>query len=768
MSVVVVGLEHGTTPLELLERVTVGDAELPKFLGVLRDRANLEESVLLSTCLRTEVYAVVDRFHEAVAEVQELLAQRAGVPVADLAETLSIRFDDDVPAHIFSVAAGLESAVVGETEVLGQVRRAAERAAEERSSGPVLGALFGHAVKTGRRVRTETAIARGTTSFSHTAVELASERVPGGLGGRRVTIVGAGEMGRGLLGALRAMTGAQAPARLSVLNRTEGRARSLIEGSPPPPPGGCGVVDFLALAAAGPVLAHSDVVLCAVRSAGPVLGPAELCPDGDRPDRPVVVVDLGMPRNVDPTAGSRAGVTLLDMDDLRSSVGRAVAGRAGEVEPRRRHRGRGGGPVPRQPARPRGRPGGVGAADPSRVGPGGRGDAPAWAVRRAVRRGVGAGRRSDSGRPGQGAARAHGAAEGDRRHAPGRPPGGGVAHPLRSLRAVPDPPSSPPPGVLRLATRGSELARRQSSLVAESLRRAWPGRAVELVVVSTRGDRLADVPLDQIGGQGIFVKEVQAAVLAGRADVAVHSAKDLPPRPAPGLVVAAVPRREDPRDALVGATLAGLAPGAVVATGSARRRAQLANLRPDLTFVALRGNMARRLDRAGDGTVEAVVVAVAALHRLGWRERLSDVLDPVLMLPQVGQGALALECRADDRDTARALTALDHAPSHRALRAEQALLAALGGSCSVPVAGWAEPAAAAGGSESNDGATRGGGRLRLHGMVASGDGRVLVRDRCEGDDPAVLGAELAEVLLGGAGGRSVVDWSLPASAGGVP
>ncbi len=300
---------------------------------------------------------------------------------------------------------------------------------------------------------------------------------------------------------------------------------------------------------------------------------------------------------------------------------------------------------------------------------------------------------------------------------------------------------------LRLATRRSTLARRQAALVAEELHRVRPDVETEVVVVSTLGDRLADVPLDRIGGQGVFVKEVQAAVLDGRAEVAVHSAKDLPPLPAAGLVVSAVPERGDARDALVGSTLSELGPGALVATGSARRRAQLAHLRPDLTFVELRGNMAARVGRAGDGTADAVVVAVAALQRLGWSERLSDRLAPTVMLPQVGQGALALECRSDDDATAAVLAAIDHAPSHRALRAERAFLAAMGGSCAVPVAGWAEPGVGSQG-------------LRLHGLVATGDGRVLVRTHQQGDDPRSLGVAVAEADLGEGGGRSVVDWAL--------
>ncbi len=279
--------------------------------------------------------------------------------------------------------------------------------------------------------------------------------------------------------------------------------------------------------------------------------------------------------------------------------------------------------------------------------------------------------------------------------------------------------------------------------MTELLQRVMPGRTVELLVVQTEGDRRADEPLDRIGGQGVFVKEVQQAVLDGRADVAVHSAKDLAPLTLPGLCLGAVPPRADPRDALVGSTLDGLPTGATVATGSARRRAQLANARPDLRFADLRGNMESRVSRAGDGSADAVVVAVAAFDRLGWRDRLSEVLAPTVCLPQVGQGALALECREDDAACRAALAAVDDHQAHRTLLAERSFLAALGASCSAPVGAWAEVV--------------GGGSLRLHAMVASGDGRVLVRAALTGDDAEALGREVARHLMEDCGGSAVLE-----------
>ena len=293
---------------------------------------------------------------------------------------------------------------------------------------------------------------------------------------------------------------------------------------------------------------------------------------------------------------------------------------------------------------------------------------------------------------------------------------------------------------LRAATRGSALARWQTDHVTALL-----GGHVEAVIVQTEGDRRQDVPIEAIGGRGVFVKEVQAAVLDGRADFAVHSAKDLPSSPElqpEGLVIACVPERGDPRDALVGSTLDGLAAGATVATGSVRRRVQLANLRPDLRFTGLRGNIDTRLSKLGDG-IDAVVVAAAALQRLERPEAATaDVLAPDVMVPQVAQGALAIECRAGDERVLEALRAIEHAPSRRAVEAERAFLAELGGGCDLPVGAHA---------------TVHGDGLVLTGLIASHDGATVLRRTVRGDDPGALGKELARELLDGAGGRGLLD-----------
>lgn len=237
---------------------------------------------------------------------------------------------------------------------------------------------------------------------------------------------------------------------------------------------------------------------------------------------------------------------------------------------------------------------------------------------------------------------------------------------------------------VRIATRSSPQARAQTEHVASLLAAASPGLEVEFVFVDTQGDLNATTPLHQMGGQGVFVKEVQRAVLDGRADIAVHSAKDLPSIGAEGLTIAAIGERRTPNDAMVGAGLEDLAPGATVATGSVRRRAQLRRLRPDLEFIDLRGNIQTRLSKIPEGG--AIVMAVAALEILGMTERIAEMLDVSVAVPMVGQGSVAVECRSDDPDTIELVGRIDHHVSRRAVEAERAFLAELGAGCSLPVA----------------------------------------------------------------------------------
>ncbi|MCS6977538.1 MAG: hydroxymethylbilane synthase [Gemmatales bacterium] len=290
---------------------------------------------------------------------------------------------------------------------------------------------------------------------------------------------------------------------------------------------------------------------------------------------------------------------------------------------------------------------------------------------------------------------------------------------------------------LRIATRGSKLALWQAEHVAGLLRPLVEPRPVELVVVTTTGDRVQDRSLNVIGGQGAFTKEIQQALLDGRADLAVHSLKDLPTQPVPGLLLAATPPRAAVHDAFVSdkyARFEDLPEGAALGTGSVRRRAQLLHRRPDLRLFDLRGNVDTRLRKMTEGDLDGIVLAVAGLERLGLTARIAEILPEEWMLPAVGQGALGLECRADDAETRAALERINHAETFQAVTAERAFLRALGGGCLVPIAGL---------GRIEDGI------LQLQGMVCSPDGSRRIAAVVSGpvSEAQAVGERLAERLL---------------------
>ncbi|MCH7789631.1 MAG: hydroxymethylbilane synthase [Acidobacteria bacterium] len=284
---------------------------------------------------------------------------------------------------------------------------------------------------------------------------------------------------------------------------------------------------------------------------------------------------------------------------------------------------------------------------------------------------------------------------------------------------------------IRAATRGSELALWQTRHVAALLSSIDPSIEVEEVVVSTTGDRRLDVAIHEIGGKGVFVKEVQAAVLDGRADVAVHSGKDLPAMVPDGLVVAAVPTRADPRDVLIGAGLDSLGPRSVVATGSVRRRVQLATLVDGLSFCELRGNVGSRLARAHE--FDAIVLAAAGLDRLGHDPQPSQRLSIDQMVPQVAQGALAVECRADNTELHAVLATIEDRDTRVCFDTERAFLLELGGDCSMPAGAHA---------------TWHGDEIACTGILSVDERSVPLRVSERGHDPAALGRSVARALVG--------------------
>lgn len=318
MSVVVIGLNHRTMPLDLFERMTIDGARLPKALADLRSREHVGEVVVLSTCNRTEVYAIAERFHGAYADVRNFLAELAFVPPDEFADHLYVHYDAEAVRHLFSVAAGLDSAVIGEAEILGQVRGAWEEAGNEGTAGPVLNLLFRHALETGKRARTDTDIARGTASVSSAAVDMAAERL-GDLAGKRVLIMGAGEMAEGMATALQGA----GVADVRVANRTWRKARALADRI-----GGQAV----RLSDLSGALLEVDVLLTSTGATVPVVEHDDFAPVmAERAARPLLIVDIAVPRDVDPTVRDLPGVTLLDINDLRRFAQAGIERRSHEL-----------------------------------------------------------------------------------------------------------------------------------------------------------------------------------------------------------------------------------------------------------------------------------------------------------------------------------------------------------------------------------------------------------------------------------------------------
>jgi hydroxymethylbilane synthase len=290
---------------------------------------------------------------------------------------------------------------------------------------------------------------------------------------------------------------------------------------------------------------------------------------------------------------------------------------------------------------------------------------------------------------------------------------------------------------LRIGTRGSALAIQQTQIAVDALHAAWPDLSVDVMHIRTTGDRIQDVPLAKIGDKGLFVKEIEEALLDGRIDWAVHSVKDLPSELPNGLSVGTLAARSDPRDALVarhGLNLATLPENAVIGTSSLRRRAQLLHWRPDLAIVPVRGNVDTRLRKLETDGLDGIVVAAAGLVRMGWEGRISDIIPPEISLPAVGQGALGVEMRSDDEEARSLFQPLTCAATQAAVTAERTFLARLQGGCQVPIAAWA---------------TVDDSRLCLRGMISDIDGLTLLQGERWGlvHAPEQVGTVLAEELL---------------------
>lgn len=780
MSLLVVGLSHRAAPVSLLERASISGDDVPKALAELVRGPHVSEALVLSTCNRVEIYADVDRFHGGVHDLTALLARTAGTDIPTLGEYLYVHYEDAAVEHLFAVAAGLDSMVVGESQILGQLRLAYRVAGDEGAVGRTLHELCQRALHAGKRVRSDTGIDRLGSSLVSVALDTAA--VPlGGLPGRHALVVGAGSMGALSAATLRrARVGA-----LSVVNRTRENAARLVATLS----GTAAGLDGLPAE-----LVRADLVVTTTGASGLVVpyGMVEQAV-ADRDGRPLVIVDLAVPRDVDPAVARLPGVTYIGLDALGDVLARN--GVSGDVAAARRIVGEEVATYLRTQrsmdvaptvAALRARAAEVVDAELVRLDgrlpglPGNVRDEVGRTVRRVVDKLLHAPTvrvKQLADEPGGGAY-----AEALRElfgldpaaTAAVAAPSASIpeASPLRQGRVADQVDSAPagafptPVGAiqgrrqmsslhvsaaargtaspavaraLRLGTRGSTLARVQSGGVAAAVTDQL-GPRVELVEISTHGDR-SGAPLTQIGGTGVFVSALREALLAGRIDLAVHSYKDLPTAAEPGLVVAAVPVREDPRDVLItrdGVPLGQLPTGARIGTGAPRRVAQLRALDLGLEMVPVRGNVDTRLAKVASGELDGLVLARAGLARLGRLDEVTETLDPIQVLPAPAQGALAVECRAADTDLVALLAGLDDPDTHAAVRAERALLAALEAGCTAPVGALAEPAEGEAGLE-----------LFLRASVTAIDGAHAVRLSATGPvhDAEGVGRRLAADLL---------------------
>jgi hydroxymethylbilane synthase len=301
-------------------------------------------------------------------------------------------------------------------------------------------------------------------------------------------------------------------------------------------------------------------------------------------------------------------------------------------------------------------------------------------------------------------------------------------------------------GTIRIGTRGSALALAQANWTKDKIEKNNPGIGVELIIIKTKGDIMQDVALVKIGGKGVFVKEIEDALLRGDIDLAVHSMKDVPAILPEGLEIAVTPEREDPRDVLVAKNrikFETMPPRARIGTGSLRRGFQIRSIFPDVEIVPLRGNLDTRLKKVATEDLDAVVLAAAGIRRLGWISRVTQFIPVETILPAVGQGTLALEVREEDKAVRETIAFLNHPPTWRETRAERAFLGRLGGGCQLPLAAYAKTA---------------GPDIKITGMLGTVDGRVLIREEVRGPAASCddLGKQLGEIILS-RGGRAILD-----------
>ncbi len=597
MELVLVGLSHKTCSVETREAFSISPERRRVLLkALLSGGLAAEELVWVSTCNRVDLYAVGKK-KDCEASLIGFLSDPAMYDANKAGGGhLYSKTGKEALDHLLNVACGLDSMVVGENEILGQLKDSYYGAKSAGVTGRLTNMLFQRAINVGKHVRANTRISQGGRSVAFVAVQYAG-RIFGDLDKAKVLLLGAGEMAEAA-----AFAFSEKKAAITVINRT------LVNGQELAAKFSAQCLPWEKLEEA---LTDADVVLVSTSAREPVLTKDLMARVmGLRHGNPVFLVDISVPRNIQPEAGTLSNVYLYNIDDLERIVAENLAQLSGEID-----------------------------------------------KARAI-------------------IETKGAEMWDK----------------FSQDSSVDPADFKEP--LVIGTRGSQLALAQTDIICGLVRKE--GVAIDQKIIKTSGDLFLEESAEKLiarDGKGLFVKEIENDLLAGGIKLAMHSLKDLPGELAEGLVVASYLKREDPRDALVtrsGLKLADLPPNPRIATGSLRRRHQIAKLRPDAVFAPLRGNMDTRLAKLDRGDCDAIVVALAAFKRLGLEKRITQIFTPDEVVPAPGQGVIVVEAGSSDLPVLRLARRLDHARTRICAEAERLFLAELGGGCATPLGAYAE------------------------------------------------------------------------------
>ena len=694
MKLVVLGLNHRSAAVEVRERFSFDKDEVVSALNRLYEFDCISECVILSTCNRTEIYAALEGVEFPKDYMLAVLKDLKGADHID-ADAFFFYEERDCIEHLFRVSASLDSLVLGEGQILSQLKGAYIQAYSAGCTGTIFNILFQRAISVGKKVRTNTGIANTPVSVSYTAVNLAEDSLDKPLSEATVLILGAGTMSELTATHLQA----KGVKTIFVSNRTFAKAEMLAERFNGKAVKLDNFVDYAK---------DADILITSTGAPHYIITEREAKKITTlRKGEPIVMIDIAVPRDIDPTVADLDGIYLFNIDSLESVVEENKAQR--EEEARRAE------PIIHDAIEEL-----LDKLSYLTVRP-----MMALLTEKAERI-----RRRELHRA---LAKLPDISDKERRV-------------MDSMSRMIIRKMLREPMIHFNGTRKSALALWQAEHISAELQRLYPNITVELVHFNTKGDRILEKPLAQVGGKGLFTAELEEAMHAGNIDIAVHSLKDMPTELPEGLTLGAISAREVPYDALVSPvykTLDKLPQGARVGTSSLRRQAQLLHVRPDLKVEVIRGNVQTRLSKIETEKLDGVILAQAGLKRLGLEDQITQVFKADEMIPAVGQGALAIECRADDTEMLEILAPINDEATRYAVEGERSFLRQLNGGCQVPMGVHG---------------TINKGQLTLKAMIASLDGKTVYEGEISG--PAkkgeILGKNLAKALYE-EGGKRIVD-----------